>query len=164
MTTEKQVVAKVTQIVSPKKKAFLAAFSECASVSHAAAAAKVSRRQHYRWLKDAEYGQAFKEAKEKGIEGLEREARRRGLEGITRTVWYGGEPVGEEKVYSDTLLIFMLKAARPQVYRERYEVSSPEPEPLVPDPGHSELSNAMLEQLVQMAEQAQLALPAEKNK
>ncbi len=46
-----------------KKRAFLAAFSRCGSLSQAAKRAKVDRRTHYNWLKDDPwYVQAFKQA------------------------------------------------------------------------------------------------------
>ena len=52
---------------------------------------------------------------------LEGEARRHAT-GIKRDVWYAGEVVGEESVYSDTLLIFLLKAHRPHLYRDNVKV------------------------------------------
>src|SRR5579871_2373634 len=46
-----------------KKRAFLAAFSRCGSLSKAAKRAKVDRRTHYNWLKDDPwYVQAFRQA------------------------------------------------------------------------------------------------------
>lgn len=52
---------------------------------------------------------------------LEQEARRRAVDGVEdfRLDRDGGEHTFRR--YSDTLLIFLLKAKRPDVYRERYE-------------------------------------------
>ncbi len=36
--------------------------------------------------------------------------------------WYKGKPGGTVREYSDILLIFLLKALRPEKYRERVEV------------------------------------------
>ncbi|HET8626735.1 MAG TPA: hypothetical protein VFL91_04920 [Thermomicrobiales bacterium] len=85
-----------------KKRAFLAAFAENGNASRAAALAGVHRAQHYRWLAaDPDYAAAFREAREHAADRLEEEARRRALAG------------------SDTLLIFLLKGARPEKYAER---------------------------------------------
>ena len=40
------------------------------------------------------------------------------------TGWYKGEAGGYVTEYSDTLLIFLLKALRPEKFRERVEVQS----------------------------------------
>ncbi len=92
----------------PQKRAFLLAYSECLNVRAASQHAKIDRTLHYYWLKnDPAYVEAFAEAKVLGVEILEEEAVRRALIG------------------SDTMLIFLLKGARPDKYRERYEHSGP---------------------------------------
>lgn len=111
------------QIHHPQKRALLLAYSECLSIPQSAAHAHVDRSLHFHWLKsDPEYAVAFEEAKQMGAEALETEAVRRAKEGVQRTLFYKGEPIGTETVYSDTLLIFLLKGAYPEKYRERFEV------------------------------------------
>ncbi len=45
------------------------------------------------------------------------------LEGVEEPVgWYKGVPGGTVRRYSDVLLMFLLKALRPEKYRERVEV------------------------------------------
>ncbi len=107
-----------------KKKAFLAAFRATGNVRLACEAAEVGRSSHYRWLEaDAAYEEAFDLAKEDAADILEAEATRRAVEGVEEpTGWYKGEPGGFIRRYSDTLLIFLLKGLRPEVYRERVEV------------------------------------------
>ena len=107
-----------------KKRAFLAAFRETGNVRMACEAANVGRSSHYRWLEaDAAYGEAFELAKEDAADILEAEAKRRAVEGVEEpTGWYKGEPGGYIRRYSDTLLIFLLKGLRPEVYREHIEV------------------------------------------
>ena len=55
------------------------------------------------------------------MDDLELEARRRAVEGTERPVFYQGGEVGYVREYSDTLLIFLLKAHRPNKFRERVE-------------------------------------------
>lgn len=118
-------------ISDAKKAAFLSAYAECATVRRAAIAADVSNSSHYRWLEaDAEYAAAFEVAERKSVKALEDEARRRAFEGCRRLKFDAkgnplidpstGEPY-EELQYSDTLLIFLLKGAMPEKYRERFE-------------------------------------------
>ena len=117
-----------------KQTAFLAAFAEHATVSAAATAARVRRRTHYDWLEtDEEYARRFKDVQETVTEALEAEARRRGQSGVEEPVFYQGRRVDTIRRYSDTLLIFLLKARRPEVYRERYDhnVSGPGSGPVV---------------------------------
>ena len=46
------------------------------------------------------------------------EARRRALTGVEEPVYYKGEAVDRTAKYSDTLLIFLLKAHRPEKFRD----------------------------------------------
>ena len=72
--------------------------------------AGIDRGTHYDWLKDPEYKAQFEAAKLQAADMLEDEAIKRAT--------IGG---------SDTLLIFLLKGARPQKYRDnvRQEVTGP---------------------------------------
>jgi len=121
---------------TPKKavaqKRFLEAFASFGTVSGAAQVAGIDRRTHYKWLSvDATYGERFRDAEATATDRLESEAVRRALIGIEEPVFgnargddgksLGTQQVGTVKKYSDTLLIFLLKARRPQVFREKYE-------------------------------------------
>ena len=107
---------------SVKQAAFLSAYAECGNITGAARVADVDRTTHYWWLandESGEYKKAFEAAHEAAIDALEAEARRRAVEGIEKAVgWHKGEAGGYETVYSDTLLIFLLKGARPDKYRD----------------------------------------------
>jgi hypothetical protein len=118
-------VSKVSaQLLHQKKETFLSAFAQNGNISASCRAADIERTQHYRWLKeDAEYVARFTVAGENAIDVLEKEARRRGVEGVTKPIYQGGKLVGEVQEYSDTLLIFLLKGARPERYRERYDIT-----------------------------------------
>jgi hypothetical protein len=108
---------------TPKKAAFLEAYAATCSITRAAGAAEINRTTHYVWLdSDSEYKAEFEAAREKAIEALEDEAVRRAREGVERPVYQGGKKVGVVQEYSDTLLIFLLKGARPQKYRDNVHV------------------------------------------
>ena len=102
-----------------KKPAVLAAFKGCASVTKACEIVDISRDTFYRWLReDADFKKAYQAAREQAIEALEDGATRRAYEGVERPVYQGGKQVGMIREYSDTLLIFLLKAHRPTKYRD----------------------------------------------
>lgn len=103
---------------------FLESFAKSGNVRLAAGAAGISRRTHYKWLSlsESDYAVAFKDAEDEAIDVLESEACRRAVEGVEEPVgWYKGEPGGFVRRYSDNLLMFLLKARRPEMYRERFE-------------------------------------------
>lgn len=111
---------------APKQAAFLTAL-----VFHgghhgkAANAAKIARSTHWRWLEsDQQYQVLHRKAMGQVTEILEDEALRRSIHGTERGIYYMGERVATEKVPSDGLAMFMLRAADPEKYRERSEVKS----------------------------------------
>jgi hypothetical protein len=134
---------------TPKKHAFLAAFRLTASVTKAAAAVRMERQLHYRWLRDdPAYPAEFEAAQEEAAQTLEDEAIRRAHEGVDEPVTYkgnftyppkrdeNGEVVMKEgfvmwddtkpplaiRKYSDKLLIELLRRFRPQKYRTNASV------------------------------------------
>lgn len=124
---------------------FCARLAECGNVSAACLAAAVGRSTVYQ-RRDTEpaFASAMREALEVSTDALELEARRRAHDGLPRLKFHCGLPImvpvlgpdglplvkdGQpvlvpyvEHEYSDTLLIFLLKAHRPKKYRERHEV------------------------------------------
>ncbi|WP_236687592.1 hypothetical protein [Chromobacterium subtsugae] len=99
---------------------FLLALADTANVSAAAKKARISRRHMYRLRKDNEdLAAAWKEAIALGTAALEDEAARRAMEGTLKPVFYKGTKVGTVREYSDTLLIFLLKARDPEKYADR---------------------------------------------
>jgi hypothetical protein len=104
---------------------FLVAFEAHVTVSEACAVAEVSRSNVYsERARSPEFAAAWDDVEERSTEGMEAEARRRAVEGwIERGIFDGeGEQVGEVRKFSDTLLIFLLKARRPKVYRENKSI------------------------------------------
>ena len=99
--------------------------AECANVAEASRVAGISRRTAYAWRnKDSPEGEAFRErwdeALETAIELLELELRKRALKGRKEPVFFKGEKVSTIRKYSDVLGMFLLKAHRPDVYRDNY--------------------------------------------
>ncbi len=103
-----------------RKSRFLAMLAEGGSVAAAAKQAKIGRRTAYEWrAADPEFATAWDEAIEVGTDALEDEAVRRARDGVDEPVYYQGEKCGVVRRYSDTLLIFMLKARRRDKFADR---------------------------------------------
>ena len=88
-----------------KKRAFLAAFSRCGSISKAAKRAKVDRGSHYHWMEtDPEYPDIFQRAREQGLDAVEDMLHEEAIE--ARNI---------------TAAIFLLKGGRPEKYSDRWK-------------------------------------------
>jgi hypothetical protein len=103
-----------------RRRRFLDALVETGgNVSRSCDLANFGRRAAYDWRRDeAEFAAEWDEAVNRGLDALEAEARRRAFEGIEEPVFYKGEVCGFVRRYSDALIMFMLKAYRPQ-FRDR---------------------------------------------
>jgi hypothetical protein len=104
------------------RKRFLDVLRETCNVSEAARCCGVSRRVAYNHREaDPAFRKEWDEAVEETIDKLEREAWRRGVEGVDRPVTFQGEITATYKEYSDRMLELLLKAHRPEKYKERVE-------------------------------------------
>lgn len=84
-----------------RQKRYLAAYAECGSLKEAAQITGIGKSAHYEWLaKYPEYRVAYETATQRAIDSLEEEAKRRAMVG------------------SDNLMMFMLKAKRPNEFRD----------------------------------------------
>jgi hypothetical protein len=102
------------------RKTFIETLRETANVSAAARAADINRRTAYNWRDDnPEFAADWDEALEEATDALEAEARRRALQGVAKPVFYQGVECGTVQEYSDTLMTLLLKAHRPEKYKER---------------------------------------------
>lgn len=107
---------------------FLKAFDREGLVSLAAKAVGIDRSTAYRARQaDEDFALAWADIEEETTERMEREAWRRAVRGVRQPVYQGGKRVGAIRKYSDTLLIFMLKARKPEVYREQLKVVRDDP-------------------------------------
>lgn len=142
--------AKTPRKPTPKKptweRGFLAALAETGNVRLSCLSAGVDWTTAYdRRRADPDFAAAWAVAIEEAADLLEAEARRRAVEGVRRVKFHQGFPIrvpvldtdgvprvdarGDEITtpyveheYSDTLLIFLLKGARPEKYRDRQQV------------------------------------------
>lgn len=106
------------------KKAFLEHFAQTGNVSESCEAVGIKRRSNiYDWQeRDDQFAAGFRESEIRATERLESEARRRGAEGYEEPVFHQGAECGRVRKFSDTLLIFLLKARAPEKYRERVQM------------------------------------------
>ena len=101
---------------------FLAALRETGLVKDACKVAAVGRSTAYEERqRNEDFALAWHEVETETTEAMEREAVRRAHEGWEEPVYQRGECVGHVRKFSDTLLIFMLKSRRPEVYREVHQ-------------------------------------------
>lgn len=115
-------MANRTSRTSEKDELFFQALATGKTVSDACRKAGYARRSVYEWkADDEEFATRWREAEERALELMEKEADRRALKGVLKPIFQGGEKVGQVRVYSDTLLIFRLKAIAPEKYRERVD-------------------------------------------
>lgn len=116
----------MTDELTPKKDwqaAFLKRLCETGNVSASCRKAKITRAWAYETRdNDAAFAKAWDEALEIATEALEMEARRRAEKGIPEYALVDGKRVMVSRKYSDTLLIFLLKAHRPDKYRDNVKV------------------------------------------
>ena len=128
MSVPKGRPRKTLQQSARAKHAFLESYRQWANISYACEQAGVPRHNVYEWQeRDETFSLAFKQAGEAATERLEKEAWRRATEGspYTRTSYYRGEPVGTDyKIeYSDQLMMLLLRARRPDLYREKVDLA-----------------------------------------
>ncbi len=108
-----------------KQAAFLSSLRRTGNVTAAARDAGVSRSTYYRWIDiDPEYAGQVEAVSEELADELEQEARRRALEGVEEPVFRGGERVGTIRKFSDSLLLAMLRAKRPEQFRDSVDVTN----------------------------------------
>lgn len=97
---------------------FFEMFSEFGMVAMACRNAKVSRSTVYLERKEnPAFSERWDEIESETTDEMERAAYERAVDGVVKPTAFGNV-----KVYSDTLLIFMLKARKPDVYRERVDI------------------------------------------
>lgn len=127
------MAAPLRQRATPKKlDAFLDALSRCGNVTEAATIAHVRRQTLYELRKsDPVFAAQWTAAAELGADALEDEAIRRAHDGVEKPLTCArglilddlGQPVTVRE-YSDTLLIFLLKGAKPEKYRDNVHVTA----------------------------------------
>jgi hypothetical protein len=107
---------------------FLKALADTGNVRLACLSGGVERSWAYRTRdRDKTFGAAWEQALEDAADRLEAEAYRRAVQGVRRErpIFYQGRQVGAEMIteYSDGLLTLLLKAHRPERFKDRMSVS-----------------------------------------
>lgn len=107
---------------------FLAELSLGRAVETACDVAEIGVSTAYRRRKeDGAFATLWDEARAEGhavlLDRLEAEADRRARDGWDEPVFHDGAQCGSKRRYSDTLLIFRLKALAPQRYRDNQDVT-----------------------------------------
>lgn len=98
---------------------FFAALSGCANITKSCKMVDmpysyVLKNRHER----PDFAERYDEAMKKGLQALEDKALEYAFDGIPRGVYYQGAKIGEEKEPSERLIEFVLKANKPEKYRE----------------------------------------------
>jgi len=112
----------VSATTARQKQAFLDALADGKTVIDAAKTAGRGRATFYRLKdEDPDFAKLWAVAYEEGTDRLEAEAERRAVDGVEDFRVAGKEIIPVRK-YSDTLLIFLLKARRPEKFRDNVKV------------------------------------------
>jgi len=120
--TQPQISEKVLQ------QRYLAALPKFFAVSAALASAGATPQQLRFWREtDGAFLVQEQDARDALADKLEAEAVRRAFKGVRTPVYQGGLLAGHITQYSDALLTLLLKAMRPEKYRERSEISVTQP-------------------------------------
>lgn len=124
--------------------------ADSGNVSKAARAAEVNRQYTYECrAADPSFAEEWDEALEVAVDKLEERAwRRANFEDIQYRFTKSGDPIYHpetgkpyfEHVGSDSVLLALLKAHRPEKYKDRSEVTGANGKPLVPPSDTSKLS------------------------
>lgn len=107
---------------------YLAGLPKFFTVSGALTAAGVTMEQLRRWReRDGAFLVQEQDARNTMADRLEQEAVRRAFKGIRVPVYQGGLLAGHMTQFSDALLTLLLKAMRPEKYRDRADIQVTQP-------------------------------------
>lgn len=115
----------MAQFSEKLKLTFLDVLRRTCNVTLAAQACDITSGTAYHHRKtDPIFQERWDEALQEGVDLLEAKAHERAFRGVDEPVYYKGDEVGSVRKYSDALTMFLLKAHRPDKYRERSQVDS----------------------------------------
>lgn len=107
---------------------FLNAFARIGIIEESCKVVGISSRTVLRERRgNPAFRRQFEEAERAAVGVLERAAFERAVLGTSRPIYQGGRLVGYEQMYSDTLLMFLLRARDPERFRERLSVRDETP-------------------------------------
>jgi hypothetical protein len=106
------------------RQVFLEALARNGNILLSCRQAKVGRSTVYKHRdRYPDFAEQWDDAIEEGVDVLEARAWSLALNGSQKGVWYGGNRVGSEIDFNTTLLIFLLKANRPEKYRDNFDLT-----------------------------------------
>lgn len=110
-----------------QKKAFLESFRKHGNITRSCRETSTPRSTVYWWQEhDEQFSRDYRVAEVEATEHLEEAAYERAVNGVTQEtpIYFRGTAIDSvvKTEYSDTLLIFLLKARAPEKYRERVDV------------------------------------------
>jgi hypothetical protein len=106
------------------KQIFIEELARSGNVLLSSRKAGVSRTAVYKARnEDPTFADQWDDAIDEAVDLLEAVARGRAVNGTEKPVYRGGVQVGTIREYSDTLLIFLLKAHRPERFRDSYDLA-----------------------------------------
>ena len=106
------------------KTKYLKAVSQWGTITAGCREARVTAATILQWREhDLEFSIREQQAREALVDQLEEEALRRGVKGVQRPVYQAGHLVGYQTEYSDLLLQLLLRANRPEKYREKADIN-----------------------------------------
>ena len=118
---------KALKFTKDRREAFLRALTDSGLVTIAAKIAGITRARVYQVRKeDTNFAAAWGEAEEQAANALEAGAWRRAVEGVPEPLVSSGKVVRDDdgqplaiRRYSDTLMLALLKARRPERFKDR---------------------------------------------
>lgn len=129
-----------------QQNAFLEYYAKCGNIKMTSRRLKLDKKYHYYWLRnDPEYYEKFQQVRQIAIGDMEDEAHRRAMEGFTIPIYQKGMKVGEMTQFSDNLLMFLLKGAAPERFRDNWK--GQEKAEVRSDPDLSKLTTEEIETL-----------------
>lgn len=112
------------EVDNPGKRRFLNAYARLGGIRRAAEASDTSFQSHYHWLRDdAIYAAAFAQARIMAGDELESAAFHRAVDGVDKPVFQQGQQVGTIREYSDSLLQFLLRGQKRDIYGDKQEIN-----------------------------------------
>jgi len=109
-----------------KKDIFLETLASTGQVQISANVAGYADTSHLQRVRrtDDKFAERWEQALEAAADILEDEAQRRAVAGVYEDIYYKGEVVGSQIKYSDQLLMFLLRGAKPGKYRESIRIDA----------------------------------------
>jgi hypothetical protein len=106
------------------KQIFIEELARSGNVRLSSRKAGVCRATAYNTRKDdPAFANQWDDAIDEAVDILEAVARGRAVNGTDKPVYQGGVQVGTIRQYSDALLMFLLKAHRPERFRDSYDLA-----------------------------------------